>query len=164
MLHEKLGIDYSEITGWRDSCNFSDIKGHKVVDVSQDGESIQIQTETHLFHLYHEQDCCENVYIESIVGDLNSLIGQEVLLAEEVSEDGEDSDYGTSTWTFYKLASIKGYIDIRFLGESNGCYSEEVTCFKVELPSNCGSQSDVISETNNVLLDTKHFKVLGDKE
>lgn len=50
-------------------------------------------------------------------------------------------------------------------------YSESVTCAKIELPSNCGSQSDVISETNsviletnNVLLDTKHFSVIDNGE
>ena len=155
MLNEKLDISLDNIEDWRKCCNFSELLGHTVVDVFKTDTVIQIQTKTHLFHLYHEQDCCESVYIESIVGDLESLIGQEILLAECVSEASERTDWGTSTWTFYKLASIKGYIDVRFLGESNGYYSEGVSCQKVELPRN-----------ENVVLETKYFKVLesgGDK-
>ena len=83
------------------------------------------------FTFYHNQDCCETVYIESIVGDLEDLIG-EVILSAEVSE-GEtpkgwtpDEYTDSYTWTFYKFATRKGYVDVRWFGESNGYYSESV--------------------------------------
>lgn len=79
----------------------------------------------------HWQDCCESVTIEDIVGDLEDLVGEPILLAEEATSDenpdGVTKEYQDSfTWTFYKFATRKGYVDIRWYGESNGCYSESV--------------------------------------
>lgn len=92
-----------------------------------------IETECGLvFTFYHEQDCCESVYIEEIIGDLDDLIGIPVVMAEEVynaetPDDTEKETYDSYTWTFYRIATQKGLVVLRFLGESNGYYSESVT-------------------------------------
>lgn len=82
------------------------------------------------YQMYHDQDCCESVRIEDVVGDVEDLIGTPITLAEVVTnpDDAKVPEYPDSyTWTYYKLATVKGYVDIRWLGESNGYYSESVT-------------------------------------
>lgn len=83
------------------------------------------------FLFAHEQDCCETVDINDIVGDLEDLVGEPLLIAEEVSgATGPDVDhYESYTYTFYKFATRKGYVDVRWLGESNGFYSEGVDLY-----------------------------------
>jgi hypothetical protein len=78
----------------------------------------------------HQQDCCESVYIESIVGDIEDLVNTPILTAEEsfgdTPADSTAEPSESYTWTFYKFATFKGYVDVRWLGESNGYYSESV--------------------------------------
>ena len=77
--------------------------------------------------MFHDQDCCETVYIESIVGDIKDLTDNLILGAEEVISTSVDVEWDThSTYTFYKLKTKDGYVDIRWVGSSNGYYSEGV--------------------------------------
>ncbi len=77
------------------------------------------------YKMYHDQECCEYVAIDDVVGDVGDLIGSPILLAEECVD-------GSVTWTFYKLATTKGYVDIKWYGGSNGYYSESVDFVKWE--------------------------------
>lgn len=85
-----------------------------------------------MFRLYHDQSCCEEVRIESIVGELEWLVGNPITMAEVVTQEGKKGWDGTSTWSFYKFATIRGYVTIRWYGESNGYYSEEVDFCRLE--------------------------------
>lgn len=133
-LIKKHGLSI-RVDNWRDECEFSDLLNHEVVDVFKDECFFQILTKTHLFQMYHDQDCCEHVYLQDVVGDIQSLIGNKILMAEESYGDEKPlSEHEESfTWTFYKLATIKGYVDLRWYGSSNGYYSESVTCIKTAL-------------------------------
>jgi len=92
------------------------------------------------YALKHEQDCCESVHVEDVVGDLSDLTGSPIVMAEEVSGtqevheadaplfDGQLSDEDEYyEWTYYRLGTIKGTVSIRFYGTSNGYYSTSVS-------------------------------------
>jgi hypothetical protein len=74
---------------------------------------------------YHSQDCCESVIIEDICGNLKDLENIEILEArEDWKEGGSRDECDTHTWTFYNFKTSKGYVTVRWYGESNGYYSE----------------------------------------
>ncbi len=56
-------------------------------------------------------------------------MAEEVTNAQDVNPDGvKIPDCQDSfTWTFYKFATIKGYVTISWYGESNGYYNESVS-------------------------------------
>ena len=107
------------------------LKGKILKDIKIEGtESILfIDKDDIEYEMFHDYDCCENVYIEDICGDINNLIGSKIIMAEEVINrdlsplNKFDESY---TWTFYKFATVKGYVTMRWYGESSGYYSEEV--------------------------------------
>ena len=110
-----------------------DLIGKTLTKVEKVGEDklFFLTNEGKRYKLYHHQDCCESVTIEDIVGDLDDLVGEPILIAEEATSNenpvGVTKEYQDSfTWTFYKFATRKGYVDIRWYGESNGYYSESV--------------------------------------
>lgn len=93
------------------------------------------------FVMQHIPECCEQVHIEDIYGDIGDILNTPILVAEQRSvawpsyaeserppglpielECRDDSD----TWTFYTIRTIKGTIDIRWHGSSSGNYSERV--------------------------------------
>lgn len=109
----------------------------KVTNIDNDILEFRLENgDRYVFH--HFQDCCEHVSIEDIVGDLSNLEGSPILEAEEVGGEIEDTldGYGTQTWTFYKFSTIKGHVNVRWFGSSNGYYSEAVDKSFIEAGEN----------------------------
>ena len=116
---------------------FSDLVGKTMESVvnNNDDEIVFKTVDGDVYKLYHDQDCCESVSVEDIAGDLKDLVGSPITMAEEETsgENPPGVDKGNQesfTWTFYKLATVKGYVTIRWYGESNGYYSESVSFSK----------------------------------
>ena len=115
--------------------NFSDLVGRTLVSVEETDYAVYFEADNgDRWKLYHEQDCCESVIVEDVIGDLDCLVGTPILHAEEKNDCDypEDSEINTfyydesHTWTFYDIRTIKGDVTIRWFGASNGYYSESV--------------------------------------
>lgn len=120
--------------GFGNYVEFSVLKDKTLARIDQ-GEGylrfVTIDGET--YRMEHNQECCESVYLEDITGNLDDLIGAPILKAEESSSsdshpEDKQPEYEPEcfTWTFYHLATIKGYVSLRWYGESNGYYSTGV--------------------------------------
>lgn len=97
----------------------------------KDGSDVRFHhNENSYFAIFHEQDCCEDVDLYDVIGDLDDLVGSPILMAEEVTDQThpllEKTDE-SFTWTFYRFATIKGHVLLRWFGTSNGYYSESMT-------------------------------------
>lgn len=151
--------------------DFSELKGKTIKSITgleQQSEQVKFEcTDGSKYRMSYYQDCCASCSIEDVAGNVEDLIGTEILLSEEVSSNKPDDklleqrkadyekakslhngdpedfyyygakpendwQYESETWTFYKLATIKGYLTIRWYGSSNGYYSESAT-FEREL-------------------------------
>lgn len=120
---------------WNSETDVETLKGKVLLKIDKSDEEIYFHTmDNEVYKMYHDQDCCESVYVEDVEGDLEDLIGSPITMAEATSsETDRENDWGgSSTWTFYRFATNKGYVTIRWLGESNGYYSERVSFIKVE--------------------------------
>jgi len=103
---------------------------------NNEAEIIFTTIEGDKYKMYHYQDCCETVTIEDIIGDLSDLLNSPITMAEEVISSKNPDDIiknlqDSFTWTFYKFATVNGYVTIRWYGESNGFYSETVDFCKL---------------------------------
>lgn len=126
-IDEEMDVD---ILLWKRLSGIQLIKqeyGDEIIFECEDGKK---------YRLFHKNDCCERVTIEDVIGNFNDLIGLPLLMAEKIENKDEDPpevagreyeyERESFTWTFYKFATIEGYVTIRWYGESNGYYSESV--------------------------------------
>lgn len=132
LLDNNRGADAEALANQGPIHKLSDLQGQILSSVVTDDENTELIFTTVKgvkCKLYHNQDCDESVWIEDINGDLNDLVGVPILLLEEISNNTDtplpNSDV-SYTWTYYRIATRKGFVSIRWYGTSNGYYSESV--------------------------------------
>lgn len=96
-------------------------------DEYEDQDQILLTTESgRQFLLTHDQDCCELVRIEGTDGEWSQLFGkviEDVSWREKHTETDEDESR-TDTTLAFKVNDAT--VISRWIGTSNGCYSESV--------------------------------------
>lgn len=119
------------------NCDFNELLNKIIVKIEYSDDHIDFFIdENNGYRLVHDQSCCETVVIEDICGDLEDLLNNPILQAEESSNnDHSKGEFCCSnqynTWTFYIISTIEGSVTIRWHGSSNGFYSEKVDFFKI---------------------------------
>ena len=76
-----------------------------------------------VYELRHFQECCEDVELVDICGDVSDF---ENAIIHRAECNTRERNNGELTYSFYRLDSDKGSLVLRWTGTSNGCYSQEV--------------------------------------
>lgn len=120
------------------SCEIDVLIGKTLVSIENINNQALIfkTTDDEEYHMVHEYNCCEDVTIDDICGNLKSLVGTPIIVAEKTTNKNnkifKHENDESCTWTFYKFATINGWVDVRWYGTSNGYYSEGVSFMKVK--------------------------------
>src|SRR5690606_1558502 len=108
--------------------DFNELEGEIIVSI--DGirnDDVTIKTASgRTFRMYHSQDCCESVYVSreygSVDGILNKTVERAVYNTEYYAEASE-----SGTITTFRIYCGDAYLELEWLGTSNGYYSEGVS-------------------------------------
>ncbi len=118
---------------------FENLKGKTLNHIKVDGtdEILFSCADGAVYQMFHYQNCCETVSIEDICGDVSLMTGMPILQAEEstnTTDEREGQEYKDEsfTWTFYRMATNRGSLVIRWYGSSNGYYSEAVNFRRIQ--------------------------------
>ena len=76
------------------------------------------------------QDCCENVSIQDTEGEWHTIIGKVIIEADEEIIESNTS-WGSRTDTKLKFRVDDATVISKWVGESNGYYSESVDIAEV---------------------------------
>lgn len=98
------------------------------IDIDEDNNQILLTTKSgKRIMIYHHQDCCESVRIVDTVGNWDNLIGKVIIDTDEEIISSSDKDgYDSRTETNLTFKVDGDTVISKWIGESNGYYSENV--------------------------------------
>lgn len=108
--------------------SIEELKGKTLTKVEAGSEEVVFETsEGPRYQLFHQQDCCESVVIREVEGDVSKLSG---IVLDAVERPGtEPPGFNPSdsyTLTDFIIRTKDAIVTFKWLGESNGYYSESV--------------------------------------
>lgn len=111
--------------------DIKELCGEILTNIDIDDDYILLTTVSgRKIQIFHYQDCCESVSIESVEGNIVNLTGKVLI---DVSERIDDSDNPPKdcdeswTRTIHTFKTNDETVIVKWIGISNGYYSENVT-------------------------------------
>jgi len=108
----------------------------RMVEYEYLGHVLLVLSDYSVYMMHHCQNCCEEVCLVDVCGDVDDVCGAPLMLANETEGtcDAVDGDpCGVLSWAFYNLATINGYVTLTFRGDSNGYYTLDMDFERVSL-------------------------------
>ena len=116
---------------WKEIKSLNDLVGLTIKSVSgchKGSDTFTIEFENGYSIVFHYPYTYSNVEIDDVNGDVQGMVGNELLGIECVTNVPVDPETAVEykQWTFYKFKTIDGYVDVKWYGSSNGYYSVSV--------------------------------------
>ena len=125
-MSESKSVEIGSIVG--------EVLAHIDIDI-REKEQNQIRLTTasgRVITITHDQDCCEHVRIAGFDGDMTTLIGRVIIEATQEETDGSNlEEYESRTDTKLTFRTDSNTVVSRWIGTSNGYYSERVDLWEI---------------------------------
>jgi len=105
------------------------------IDIDPDNDVILLTTQSgRQVRIFHDQDCCESVAIKGTDGEWHNLIGKPIVEATQEESQDDTSEFESCTHTQLSFRVDDATVISRWIGTSNGCYSESVDLEEITSP------------------------------
>lgn len=102
--------------------DLNDVSYDRIVFVLNDGTAFVLHNESE-----GDYGCDVSIHLVDIEGDLFDLIDRPLVVSETASHRPPEKCCDSETWTYYRIATPKGMVSLRWHGRSNSYYSEAVS-------------------------------------